>query len=160
MQTRVLLSIRPRFAEAILSGTKGFEFRRRVFRDRDVDTVVMYASRPVGMVVGEFSVRRVLSLHPDALWAAIQHAPGIDKESFDSYFLGCESGHAIEVGAARRYGALVDLKRDLRINHPPQSFQYLQPAEVHRLPANAHAAYPTGTFAVRNSCAKSGRAIS
>ena len=64
MPTRVLLSVKPRFAEAILAGEKTFEFRRAVFRRQDIETVVLYASSPTCKVVGEFTIDKVLSLAP------------------------------------------------------------------------------------------------
>jgi predicted transcriptional regulator len=50
-----LLSIRPEYAEAILNGTKRVEFRRTRF-SRDVSFIVIYATQPVGKVVGWFEV--------------------------------------------------------------------------------------------------------
>jgi predicted transcriptional regulator len=68
MPTRVLLSVKPQFAEAILAGRKTFEFRRALFRRPDIETVVLYASSPTCKVVGEFTIDEVLSLALDALW--------------------------------------------------------------------------------------------
>lgn len=53
---RVLLSIQPEYAEKILNGTKRFEYRKAVTRNESVRTVVIYATMPVGKVVGEFEV--------------------------------------------------------------------------------------------------------
>ena len=58
----VLLSIRPEFAEKILDGRKRFEFRRTIFRDTNVTKAIIYASRPVCRVIGEFEIEEVLSL--------------------------------------------------------------------------------------------------
>lgn len=41
---KVLLSIKPEFAEKIFSGEKKFEFRRSIFKDKTVKTVLVYAS--------------------------------------------------------------------------------------------------------------------
>lgn len=125
MPTSVLLSVRPEFAEAILSGTKEYEFRRVLFRDRDVGRVVLYATQPVGRVVGEFEVAEVISMEPHALWEATQHASGIDKSYFDQYFQGQDIAHAIRVGVVYRYPTPLDLARDLCIKHAPQSYIYV-----------------------------------
>jgi predicted transcriptional regulator len=37
---KVVLSIKPGFAEKIFSGEKKFEFRRAIFKDRSVKTVL------------------------------------------------------------------------------------------------------------------------
>jgi predicted transcriptional regulator len=125
MPTRVLLSLKPRFAEAILSGQKTFEFRRALFTRQDVRTVVLYASSPTCKVVGEFVLDDVLTLNLEELWGATHRGGGIDRTYFDEYFEGRTMGHALKVRRARRYRAPLCLRADLGIRHPPQSFQYL-----------------------------------
>ena len=61
---RVLLSIRPEHVENIRSGIKTFEFRRRIFARRDVRTVLIYCTRPVGRLVGEFDIAEILEDEP------------------------------------------------------------------------------------------------
>lgn len=122
---RVLLSVKPQFAEAILAGRKTFEFRRAVFR-QNVSTVVLYASSPTRKVVGEFTVDEVLSLRLDALWESTQKGGAIDREYFDRYFAGRSAGYALKVKRTRRYRAPLCLRKDFGISHPPQSFRYLK----------------------------------
>ena len=52
---KVLLSIKPQYVESILSGKKSYEFRRMIFAAQ-IDTVVIYATKPIGRVVGEFGI--------------------------------------------------------------------------------------------------------
>jgi predicted transcriptional regulator len=125
MPTRVLLSVKPKFAEAILAGVKTFEFRRALFRRPDIKTVVLYASSPTCKVVGEFTIEQVLSLKPDALWGKTRAGGGIDREYFDRYFEGRDTAHALKVKQARRYRWPLSLQQDYGITHPPQSFCYL-----------------------------------
>jgi predicted transcriptional regulator len=126
MPTRVLLSVKPRFAEAILAGRKKFEFRRALFRRQDITTVVIYASSPTRKVVGEFTIDEVLSLALDMLWESTRHAGAIDREYFDQYFKGRSAGYALKVKRARRYRIPLCLRKDFGIRHPPQSFRYLE----------------------------------
>ena len=65
---KVLLSIKPEYAESILSGKKKYEFRKNIFRNKNVDTIVIYATMPVGKVIGEFKVGDILALSPSELW--------------------------------------------------------------------------------------------
>jgi len=60
----VLLSIRPEFAERILNGTKKCEYRKVVFRRRDVDTFVLYVCSPVRMILAEIEIEKVLCNSP------------------------------------------------------------------------------------------------
>ena len=124
MPIRVLLSVKPQFAEAILAGHKKFEFRRAAFR-QNVSTVVIYASSPTCKVVGEFTIDEVLSLALDALWESTQDGGAIDRQYFDQYFEGRSAGYALKVKHARRYRVPLCLHKDFGIRHPPQSFRYL-----------------------------------
>ena len=65
---KILLSIKPEFANKIFNGSKKFEFRRLVFKNKSVNTVVVYASAPVSKVIGEFDIEQVLKLELSELW--------------------------------------------------------------------------------------------
>jgi predicted transcriptional regulator len=54
-RTVVLLSTKPRFAEAIMGGEKHVEFRRVRCR-RDVKVVLVYATSPIQRLLGYFEV--------------------------------------------------------------------------------------------------------
>ncbi len=56
---RIMLSLRPEWAEAIYRREKRVEFRRQRVRVEPGDLVVIYETRPVGLVTGEFVVRGV-----------------------------------------------------------------------------------------------------
>ena len=51
---KVILSIKPEFANKIFNGTKKFEFRRTLFKKKEVKKIVVYASAPISKVIGEF----------------------------------------------------------------------------------------------------------
>ena len=125
MPTSVLLSVKPQFAEAILDGSKKYEFRRALFRSPTVERVVLYASSPIQKVVGEFRLAEVLSMRPTALWSATSSGAGIGRSYFNRYFAGRKEGHALRVAEPRRYAKPRDLTRDYGIGRPPQSFCYL-----------------------------------
>ena len=65
---KILLSIKPKYVSSIMNGTKKFEFRRKIFKRKDVDTVVVYATKPIGKVVGEFEIKQVISDTPKSVW--------------------------------------------------------------------------------------------
>lgn len=124
---RILLSIKPQFAEKIFGGSKSFEFRKRVHKNAKVNTVVVYATKPVGKVVGEFSVSEVHRDSPAKLWKRTSMRSGISRPYFDSYFEGRTHGYAIEVGTATLYENPLDLKDVVASGCAPQSFLYLPP---------------------------------
>jgi predicted transcriptional regulator len=126
MPRKVLLSIKPEYAERIFNGTKRYEFRRVVFKEPDVQTVVVYVSTPVRKVVGEFDLEEIITLPKDKLWKLTKAEAGIDKAGYDDYFLDKEFATALKVKKVRRYRKPLCLKEDFQINYPPQSFIYLK----------------------------------
>jgi len=119
------LSIKPEFAERILNGTKRFEFRRSVFTNRSVQTVVLYVTQPVSKIVGEFDIAQIITEQPDGLWRRTSDYAGISREFFDAYFAGRESAHAIEVGTVRKFDEPIDPNLAIDNFTPPQSYMYV-----------------------------------
>ena len=124
MAVSILLSIKPRFALAILSGAKRFEFRRRGFAQTP-DAVAIYATAPEGKIVGWFTVESVIEATPKDLWQQCGEEGAIEADDFFAYFEGCERGFALEVGEVVQLKdpiAPADLPKSVR---PPQSFLHL-----------------------------------
>jgi predicted transcriptional regulator len=124
---KVLLSIKPEYAEMIFSGEKQFEFRKAVFRNPAVKTVVIYATKPVGKVLGEFDVEEILAEKPSTLWPLTSKFAGISRLFFNEYFRGRKTAYAIRVREARRYVTPLNLGAVLGSGVAPQSFCYIDP---------------------------------
>ncbi|MEN9302058.1 MAG: hypothetical protein RL264_487 [Bacteroidota bacterium] len=121
---KVLLSIKPEFANKIFNGSKRFEFRRNVFKNTAVDTIVVYASSPVSKVIGEFKIETVIKKELEDLWEETKEYSGISKEFYDSYFNGKQEGFAIKVKNTVLYKKARNLKEHYGMA-PPQSFAYI-----------------------------------
>ena len=65
---KALLSIKPEFVAEIIEGRKKFEYRKLVFTRSDVSSIVVYATKPYGKVVGEFEIAAILEESIDPLW--------------------------------------------------------------------------------------------
>ena len=127
-----LLSIRPEYAEAILNGTKRVEFRRTRF-SREVSFIVIYATQPVGKVVGWFEVDGIETSTLGDLWARFQDCGGISKAQFQDYYNGTDTGYAIRVRCAQRLPKARQLKSASGLDKAPQSFAYLAAPKARRL---------------------------
>ena len=122
---KVLLSIKPEYADKILSGEKRFEFRKSIFKRQGIQTVIIYATMPVGKVVGEFDIEHILSDEPKFILDKTCALSGITKSFFDSYFYERSTAYAIEVKSVKKYDipiSLNELKSGLKA---PQSFAYI-----------------------------------
>ena len=126
METCVLLSIRPEYAERILNGTKKYELRRKIFNNRAVNRIIVYATSPVKQVVGEFEIDEIIETDVDELWNRTAHSSGVDKIFFEAYFSGLSEGYAIKIKRATRYRHPMNLDDDFDIAYPPQFFMYLR----------------------------------
>lgn len=125
MSTSVLLSIKPQFVESIFEGSKQFEFRRRIFKNREVKRIVIYATAPVSKVVGEFEIEEIIETEIPELWKKTKKYSGIQKKFFDSYFVGLETGYAIKIGNVKVYDEPLELQSNFNVKRPPQFFVYL-----------------------------------
>lgn len=122
---RVLLSIKPEFANKIFEGLKRYEYRKVSFKNKDVKTVLVYSTQPVGQIIGEFDILEILSDHPTELWETTQDGAGIDSAFYDQYFEGRDQAVAIKIGETRLYDTPKDPNEMFERFVAPQSFRYL-----------------------------------
>ena len=126
---KVILSIKPEFAFKIFDGSKKFEFRKSIFKNKNVKTIIVYASSPVQKVIGEFEIGIIYNDNLDVLWRITKEHSGISEDYFYSYFTDKEKGFAIQVKKKKKYKNPKSLKEEYNI-HPPQSFAYVRSAKV------------------------------
>src|SRR5215470_9075562 len=124
---KVLLSIKPEFAELILSGEKRYEFRRVCFRNSGVHTVLIYATLPIGKVVGQFDIEEVISDSPMRLWERTKSFAGLTRSLFRQYFSGRTVAYALAIRNPRRFARPLDLSKFVPSGTAPQSFCYVAP---------------------------------
>lgn len=117
----ILLSIKPIYVQRIFSGTKCFEFRKRI--PLDVQKVVIYETSPTKKIVGEFQVKRIIKASPQELWMKTKAKAGIDKVSFYKYFEDSKEGFAIEILAPICYDRQKSLE-EMGVKFVPQSWIY------------------------------------
>lgn len=123
----VLLSIKPEFVKQIASGSKQYEFRRVIFKQK-VEKVYIYSTSPVKKIVGYFIIEDVICDNPTQLWAQCNLHGGIDKDAFFEYFSGKEEGYAIKIGDVVLFDIPLDPYKKNSMFVAPQSFSYLPAA--------------------------------
>lgn len=122
--TSVILSIKPRFARAIMDGSKRYEFRRRIFKNENVDTAYIYATSPVKKIIGRIEIARIIEADLARLWKLSSEYSGLQEEEFLSYFDGLERGFAIEIEDVLEFDEPIDPRKMLPNFVAPQSFCY------------------------------------
>jgi predicted transcriptional regulator len=120
---KVVLSIKPEFAFKIFDGTKKFEFRKSIFKNENVKSIIVYVSSPVKQVIGEFEIDEVLNYDLSTLWYLTQEYSGITEQFYYDYFSNKQEGFAIKIKKTKKYRKPKCLKADFNLL-PPQSFAY------------------------------------
>ena len=122
---KVILSIKPIYAEKILTGEKKFELRKTIFKNSEVKKIIIYASSPISRIIGEFEIDGVLNQELKSLWEATKDFSCVDKDFFNSYFHNKKSGYAIKIKNYKRYEKTFDIQEKYGVK-APQSFSYIK----------------------------------
>ncbi len=157
----IVLSLKPRFAEAILAGTKTVELRRTTPKIEVPMRTLLYASTPVRALLGTCIITSVTSANLADLWREFGSRAGLPHPEFKSYFDGVEVGTALTLAQQQPLTRRVPLQ-DLRAEpigfRPPQSFAYVDAQTGDRLlrmaawPPGAGTQTPNPKFTQAESC--------
>lgn len=123
--TNVLLSIKPKYAQAIISGTKKVEFRKKIFK-RPISKIYIYSSSPTKKIIGYFTFSRIIEETPSKLWTRYKSVGGIDKEDFFDYFQNNEKGFAIVIDHVEKFKKEIDPIDIFDTFNAPQSYFYVK----------------------------------
>jgi predicted transcriptional regulator len=130
----LFVSLKPRFAEMILSGEKTVEIRRVAPAVVPGARIVLYATSPSMEVVGSATVGALDSASPTALWDRHRDGSGLTRSEFRSYLSGVKQAVAITLDDVCRLSRRIPLAElsgllwpDFR---PPQSWRYLPADDV------------------------------
>jgi len=129
-----LISIHPVHVEKIVSGVKNLEFRR-VWPDRSIDALVVYATHPEQRLAAVVEVVDVVRGSKTALWkVATAEGGGVTRQALSTYLEGKAEGVAIRLGQRIDLGTKALPKKVFGASfRPPQSFRYLTDAEKKRV---------------------------
>ncbi len=128
----LVLSLKPRYADAILAGSKTVELRRTRPNLTIPTLALIYSTSPVMSLVGSCRVDSIETRPLRELWPLASDRAKVSRREFDQYFQGRNEGIALHLSEPRPVQTalclpvLRTLVEDFR---PPQSFAYLS-AEV------------------------------
>jgi len=126
----VLLSIKPKYVKSIIDGGKRYEFRKSIFKNREINRIFIYSSSPVKKIVALFEISTILEDHPAVLWDIVRDHAGIDDSEFFSYFAGRSRGYAIGIGNLQEFNDPIDPYETMSGFVPPQSYCYVNDLAV------------------------------
>lgn len=122
----MIMSIRPKYAEQILTGAKTVEIRRKFSTARVPLTCVLYASSPVQEVVGQVDIVRATKLEPQQAWIRFGQRAHCTQRQMTDYASGANQVCALELANPIRYPNTVALSTiQSWLEHsirPPQNY--------------------------------------
>jgi len=120
--TVVLMSINPQYVEAIKSGNKLIEFRKRRFT-KNVKNILVYETAPLMAVVGYFEIKDIYVGTPKEIWKKYSSIGEITKAEYFNYYTESDIAVGIFINEFYPFIKPIDLRK-YKIK-PPQSFIYL-----------------------------------
>jgi predicted transcriptional regulator len=137
----MLLSVHPRYAESILAGTKRAEIRRQRPGVLPGTPVIIYATKPLGAVIGTAIIDQVCAGTPTDLWDKYHSEMGVTQEEFELYLTGISTAYVLLLsGASRLISPLtLDDMRESAGFQPPRSYRYVNHSTLRTL-VNGHPA--------------------
>ncbi len=129
----VLLSIKPKYVDLILAGTKRVELRRS-WPANDIGVMVLYSSAPIQKLVGVAFIDRIEECDFQTLWKLAEaHGGGVTRDELDEYVKGKKTAFGVMIDRVKIAEAQVDPKEFFPDFTPPQSFLYLDPTDFRRV---------------------------
>lgn len=122
----LIMSIRPKYAQAIIDGKKQYEYRKRLPKRTDIDKLYVYASKPIKAIIAYFTIGSVISDNPQKVWELTKKDGGITKEQFNDYFKGRDIAHAIKIEDVTELVTPLDPKAIIKDFTAPQNFIYTE----------------------------------
>lgn len=117
-----ILSIKPQFVEQIMSGKKHFEYRKSFLKEIP-DKCYIYSTKPVGKVVGFFTIKKILRDNPENIWESTHKKSGITKEFFDEYYFNKEEAVAIQIDRLFKFKRPKNYKEIDPTGQVPQTYK-------------------------------------
>lgn len=129
--SEILISIYPEYANAIFRGEKTVELRRRIPGLRSGTKMWIYATKPVGAILGFAFVADVSKGPPGIMWKIFGDRAAVGRETFDSYFSDADVATCITLTGVNEGNPLTaDGFKTVRSRfHPPQLFTRLSDEE-------------------------------
>ena len=123
----ILISVRGRFIDGMLAGTKRVELRRRAPRIAAGTRIWIYEKAPIATVRAVAVLAMVETMAPEVLWDRYATTLGLLHNEYQKYLSGCELATALSLEQVAPIIpiSLRQLRESKRDFHPPQFYHRL-----------------------------------
>jgi len=124
----LLISVKPKFAEKIMSGEKTVELRKSApLNIKKGNVILLYVTSPVKELWGYCQIDNIIKDNPTDLWKKVKKTAGISEKEFFEYFKNYENGYGLVIKNIRNIEPieLENLKLSINGFYPPQTYCYI-----------------------------------
>jgi predicted transcriptional regulator len=121
----VILSIKPKYVDAIIKGQKKYEFRKFCFKLKNIENIYIYSTSPIKKIIGSFTTNSIIKDTPKNLWEIYKEFSGLDQSEFFNYFKNKKVGYAIEISELVDFNSPIDPREIIPGFTAPLSFCYI-----------------------------------
>jgi predicted transcriptional regulator len=125
-EKHLFISVKPEFAEKIISKEKKIELRTVKPNVEAGSYIIIYASSPVKSVIGFGIIQQIIETTPREMWVNYSNLLGIDKSRFNEYYNGKQKAIGIKIKEVQEITPmhLSDLRDKFPDFQPPQIYRY------------------------------------
>ncbi len=128
MKDVMFISIKPKYLELILEGSKTIELRKCKPSSFFDSYMILYATNPEKKVVGICELEEVIETTPKNMWASHSNHLGINKNEFFSYYSGTNIAIGLKIKNVIRIDKFLSLESIKAVEpgfSPPQTYKYI-----------------------------------
>jgi predicted transcriptional regulator len=127
----ILLSIKTKYVNKILDGSKQYEFRGWKL-PKNIEYVFIYSSGVEKKIVAQFRIEKIIEDTPEKIWNLYQDKAGITKEEFFNYVysFNYDKIYAIKIKDLKIFFQPILLTEVEKGFFAPQRFKYLSCNEI------------------------------
>jgi len=123
----IIISIKQKYADKILSGEKKIEIRKRIWtKIKKIKKAYIYVPRPVSLITGFFLIDDIFKSEIKTLWILCKDLAGMTKEEYDIYFNNHFHGYGIYTKDPKRFKKPIDPYKIDSHFRAPQNFMYVK----------------------------------
>lgn len=131
----LLISVKPEYAEKILTGEKTIELRKCAPKKVGKDGyILIYVTAPVKQLWGIYKIANIIKDKPDNVWEEFGEQTGITKQEFNNYYKENKSAFGIQLLEVKNLFKhsinLNNLKKLLPGFTPPQTYRYIDKNQI------------------------------
>ncbi len=128
MSQLMLISIKQKYVDKILSGEKTIELRKSLPKIHPGDTILIYTTQPVKAITAFALAGEIVIYKPETMWRKYKSKLGISRQDFFEYYGSSERAIGIELLEVTKLDADILLSAIRAVSpkfSPPQTFRYI-----------------------------------